>query len=139
VACYLSRQSRLAPFGTAPGQPSDWAPDGSGVLCTLGGYATTGVANSAALVSREEDVLWSYDPSTDGLVLSGVYKKFSRDGTTVCSWGWHTEGTEQGIWAIPVHGGAPSLVVAFDDPELYADTGVTPTAPHVDSLPVAPA
>lgn len=39
---------------------------------------------------------------------------FSRDGSTIYAAGWGTDGAE-GVWAIPIHGGPPRLVIAFDD------------------------
>jgi Tol biopolymer transport system component len=102
-------------------EPSDWAPDGSGVLCTVGvggaGPSSAEADTSLALVSPEGAVLWRYDPAAAGLVLVQIYQKFSRDGSTIYAWGRREDGRE-GIWAIPVDGGEPSLAIAFDRPEL---------------------
>jgi Tol biopolymer transport system component len=93
---------------------SDWAPDGGGVLCSVGGGS-----GETVLVSRGGEVLWRYDPSTAGLELSNTYQRFSADGSVVYAAGRHEDGTE-GIWAIRVQGGEPRLVVAYDDDELTA-------------------
>jgi hypothetical protein len=88
---------------------SDWAPDGSGVLCVERDSTLT-------LVSRDGEVLWHYDPSTDGL-LGCRYPSFSADGSTIYVPGRSVEGTE-GLWALPSDGGEPRLVVAFDAAEM---------------------
>jgi serine/threonine-protein kinase len=94
--------------------PSDWAPDGSGVLCTVVGESGF---EEIVLVSREGAELWRYDPSTAGLTIPSIHQVFSRDGSTIYAAGSHENGTE-GVWAIPVQGGGPSLVIAYDDPEI---------------------
>jgi len=96
--------------------PSDWAPDGSGVLCRRG-TQTTG--QELMVVSPEGGVLWRYDLGAAGLYLPTVHQMFSRHGSTIYAAGQRQDGAE-GIWAIPVHGGQPRLVVAFDDIELVA-------------------
>jgi serine/threonine-protein kinase len=103
-----SEATQITDFGC---QPSDWAPDGSGVLCQADG--------EIVLASREGEILWRYDPSTAGLELQTVYQKLSRDGSTIYASARHEDGTE-GIWAIPVQGGEPSLTVAYDDAEVAA-------------------
>jgi serine/threonine-protein kinase len=90
-------------------EPSDWAPDGRGVLCLAGG--------EIVLVSREGEVLWRHDPSTAGLVLQRFRQKFSRDGSIIYSAGRHEDGSN-GIWAVPTQSGDPSLVIAYDDAEV---------------------
>jgi len=96
--------------------PSDWAPDGSGVLCTRG-WQTMG--GELMVVSPEGEVLWRYDLKAAGLSLPTVHQMFSQDGSTIYAAGWRRDGAE-GVWAIPVRGGQPRLVVAFDDIELVA-------------------
>ncbi len=97
--------TQLTDFGCVP---TDWAPDGSGVLCQAG--------EEMALVSREGEVLWRYDPSTAGLRAIARHK-YSWDGSTIYVYGSHEEGAE-GIWAIPPQGGEPNLMVAYDDAEI---------------------
>jgi len=111
-----SEPTQITDFGC---EPSDWAPDGNGVLCTVGTGVHSEADTSLVLVSREGAVLWRYDPATAGLVLTSVYQKFSRDGSTIYARGTREDGTE-GIWAIPVQGGEPSLVVAYDRAEIVA-------------------
>jgi hypothetical protein len=108
--------TQITDFGC---QSSDWATDGSGVLCTVAGGESHGGGGEIVLVSREREVLWRYDPSTAGLVLPSIHQMFSRDGSTIYAWGRHEDGTE-GIWAIPVQAGEPSLVVAYDRAEIVA-------------------
>ena len=69
------------------------------------------------IVSREGDVRWRYDPATDGLRAIGGDTFFSRDGSAVYFRAQRGEGVD-GVWAIPVRGGEPRLVVAFDDPDV---------------------
>jgi hypothetical protein len=113
-AWVVSREAIGGPWGEATQltdfgcEPSDWAPDGSGVVCWAG--------SEIVLVSREGEVLWRYDPSTTGLV-SFYRPRLSRDGSIIYTLGRHEDGSE-GIWAIPALGGEPRLVVAFDDAEI---------------------
>jgi hypothetical protein len=85
----------------------DWAPGGSGVLCA------SLPAPELVLVSGEGEVLWRYDLVTAGLQVWtwwSPFSHFSRDGSTIYLSGYDEEGLG-GIWAIPLHGGEPSLVV----------------------------
>ena len=97
---------------------SDWAPDGSGVLCGERDSTLT-------LVSRDGEVLWHYDPAADGL-LGCQYPSFSADGSTIYSPGRSVEGTE-GVWALPSEGGEPRLMVAFDAAEMVGLRAVSVT------------
>ena len=107
-------------------QPSDWAPDGSGVLCVVDGQGAGagGPDASLVLVSPEGDVLWRYDPKADGLTLPNLYQRFSRNGSTIFARARREDGTE-GIWAIPFRGGEPRLVVAYDDATLVPNVWLT--------------
>jgi Tol biopolymer transport system component len=119
--CVVSREAIGDPWGepTQPPDadcwPTDWAPDGSGVLCDwlvmVGGGTQT---QRLALVSRDGEEVWRYDPTSDGLVLTYSYRVFSQDGSTIYTAARRSDGTE-GIWAIPVRGGEPRLVVAYDN------------------------
>ena len=84
----------------------EWAPDGSGVLCVDNDW-------NLVFVSPQGRVLWR---RASGLA-NGVWLHCARDGRTIYVHGWHGDG-RRGIWAIPVAGGAPRLVIAFDDPAL---------------------
>jgi Tol biopolymer transport system component len=114
-AWIVSREAVGEPWGEATRLadtrcvPSDWAPDGSGVLCESG--------MEEVLVSPEGEVLWRYDLATAGLRISPGRPKFSYDGSTIYIHGIHEDGVT-GIWAIPRQGGEPRLVVVFDDAEL---------------------
>ncbi len=88
----------------------DWAPDGSGVLC----YAM----RDLVLVSPQGREVWRRNlAATYGLSSISGIARYSRDGRTIYASGSHRDG-RRGVWAIPVAGGAPRLVVAFDDPAL---------------------
>jgi Tol biopolymer transport system component len=107
---------------------SDWAPNGSGMLCNAGG--------SQVLVSPQGRELWRRDlAATYGLKLSGS-ARYSRDGRTIYAPGDHRDG-RRGVWAIPGAGGTPRLVVAFDDPALANPFGLLSVGPDRLYLTVA--
>jgi Tol biopolymer transport system component len=91
--------------------PEAWAPDGSGVLCTR----QTGQGD-IAVVSLSGRAVWHRTLSADRLTSNGTLA-YSRDGKVVYFSASHQDG-RRGIWAIPVRGGPPRLVVAYDDPSL---------------------
>ncbi|MFC1639445.1 protein kinase [Gemmatimonadota bacterium] len=99
-----SEPVRLTDFGCSP---TDWAPDGSGLLCRVGA--------EIMLVSPEGDVLRRYDVSTALPRVNGP--KFSGDGSTIYMHGIQEDGAE-GIWAFSTQGGEPNLVVAYDHVDL---------------------
>ena len=68
------------------------------------------------IVSPEGQVVRRFDLASAKLKLSG-WARFSRDGSTMYVRADHEDG-RRGIWAIPVAGGMPRLVIAFDDPTL---------------------
>jgi Tol biopolymer transport system component len=109
-----SREATEGPWGDAIQLtdfgcwPSDWTPDGNGVLCRN--------LAEMVVVSREGHALWRYDCLTAGIRVSSR-PQFSRDGSTIYAYGIHEDGSE-GIWAIPAQGGEPNLTVAFDDDEI---------------------
>jgi serine/threonine-protein kinase len=124
--CMVSREAvgaawgearRLTDFGC---WSQSWTPDGSGVLCQV---MKTGAGNyepsEPVIVSRQGEELWRYDPATDGLALVYSYLAFSQDGSMIYMTARRSDGT-WGIWAIPMRGGEPRLVVAFDDDERVA-------------------
>ena len=57
--------------------------------------------------------------TTYGLKPAGLYYYSSRDGGTLYGWGTGRDGREC-VWAVPVAGGTPRLVIAYDDPALTA-------------------
>ena len=113
---------------------ADWAPDGSGALIQSG----RGAPNSAwVFVSPQGRTLWRRDlAATYGLTLAGTRSRYSRDGRTIYGAGVHRDG-RRGVWAIPVRGGAPRLVVAFDDPALNNPYGFLSVGPDRLYLTVA--
>jgi Tol biopolymer transport system component/tRNA A-37 threonylcarbamoyl transferase component Bud32 len=97
-------------LGDFPCSGATWAPDGSGVVC--------GDGNDLVFVSPQGRMLWRRDLSaTFGLTLQS-WPRHSRDGRTLYVAGVNRDG-RQGVWAIPVAGGAPRLVVTYDDPALH--------------------
>jgi Tol biopolymer transport system component len=93
-----------------------WAPDGNGVLCQVGG--------DLVFVSHQGRALWRRNliPTT-GLTSFGA-PAYARDGRTIYVQGNHRD-SRRGVWAIPVAGGPPRLVIRFDDPTLSV-LGVRP-------------
>jgi len=88
----------------------EWAPDGSGLLCTTGG-------GYWSLVSPEGREIWRR-PIFRASGLAGLRPgRYAPDGRTMYSYGIHRDG-RVGVWALPLQGGAARLVVASDDPAL---------------------
>jgi len=89
-----------------------WAPDGSGVLCVS--------SDDLVLVSPQGRIVWRRNlKAAYGLGLMNPIFRYARDGRTIYVWA-EQRGRREGIWAIPVAGGTPRLVFAFDDPALDA-------------------
>jgi len=88
-----------------------WAPDGNGVLCAAGG--------DLVLVSPQGRTVWRRKVSATTALGSQVELRYSRDGRMIYLVGGHPDG-RRGVWAIPAAGGAPRLVIAFDDQALTA-------------------
>ncbi len=119
-------QARL--LADSAGRGVVWAPDGSGVVVR---------GRPWRFVSREGRVLWRRDlTAAHGLRLTGFAFAGSRDGRTIYSAGVHRDG-RRGVWAIPVAGGTPRLVVAFDDPTLAGLDGSLSVGPDRLYLTVA--
>jgi Tol biopolymer transport system component len=101
---------------------SGWAPDGGGVLCDAG--------RDLVFVSPKGLVLWRRNlVPTGGLAGYGT-AGYSRDGRTIYVWGDHRDG-RRGVWAIPVAGGPPRLVIVWDDPTLTVPGLTNPFRPDV--------
>jgi dipeptidyl aminopeptidase/acylaminoacyl peptidase len=88
----------------------EWAPDGSGLLCYAGG-------GYLALASPEGREIWrrKFFPSS-GLVRASFFR-ITSDGRTICLNVTHQDG-RVGVWALPLYGGNPRLIVASNDPAL---------------------
>ncbi len=110
------------PLTDACGVPV-WAPDGSGVLCDAG--------IDLVFVSPQGHVLWRRNlVPTAGLAGYGA-PAYSRDGRTIYFVGAGRD-WRPGVWAVPVAGGPPRLVVNNDDPGLAIGAGSTePYRPDV--------
>jgi len=113
---FLTRERVGGPWGEPAGlrhvkcQLGGWVPDGSGVLCSEGVFLT--VVSPTGRVLWRRDVLAAYHlrvPAYPGPV--------SRDRATFYIIASHEDG-RRGIWAIPLRGGTPRLVVDADDPAL---------------------
>ena len=95
----------------------DWAPDGAGVLQDWDSGSVLRV------LSRGGHVTWRRElTASTGLTVPPHFAPvlhYSRGGRTIYAVAVHRDG-RKGIWAIPVAGGAPHLVVAFDDPGLVS-------------------
>jgi Tol biopolymer transport system component len=106
---------RLTDFA-CPG--SNWAPDGSGVVCTEESDTTESV--EFLLVSRDAEVLWRRSPLLadvlTGILTGGGPPQFSRDGRRIFFWA--VLESRFGIASIPTQGGEPRMVVVRDDPAL---------------------
>ena len=102
------RESQLTDFGCAG---SDWAPDGTGVLCRVRGN------REIAMVSLAGAVLWRKNMAAAGFYDMPVY---APDGTSLYM--VKSEGERSGIWSWPLAGGEPRLLVSYDDPSLRALT-----------------
>jgi Tol biopolymer transport system component len=85
-----------------------WAPDGRGLLCND--------TRNLILVSLEGRAVWRRAFAAYGL-NSLFPERCAWDGRTIYAWGEDLDG-RQGIWAIPLAGGAARLLIAFDDPAL---------------------
>jgi Tol biopolymer transport system component len=85
-----------------------WAPDGSGFLCRA-----EPKEREIVLATLQGAVLWRRDMRGAG--LTGM-PQFSADGSLIFLEG--RAGRAPGIWALPLRGGKPYQVIAFDDPAL---------------------
>jgi len=94
------------------GQP-DWALNGSALACL------DSTMNLLLVSSRDGRVLRSDLLTANRLAWASGIIRLSREGRTVYTAAAHQNG-RKGIWAIPLAGGPARLVVAFDDPALFA-------------------
>ena len=86
----------------------DWAPDGSGVLCsTLNGFV---------FVERGGDVKVLYDGRTAGLTALQT-PQFSPDGSRVF-FSAIAQDCSEALWWVPTEGGDATKLVSFDDPSM---------------------
>jgi serine/threonine-protein kinase len=97
----------------------DWAPDGSGYFSPIGAERDPS-AGVLVLVGRDGSVRRRALPAASPLRFSPTDPaRYARDGRTIYAPTSHRDG-RRGVWAIPVAGTAPRLLVAFDDPSLVA-------------------
>jgi Tol biopolymer transport system component len=99
------------PFVECQNNLPDWAPDGSGVLCDSG--------TELIFASPQGREIWRRNVIPTSGLISYLNPRYATDGKTVYASGRHRDG-RAGVWAIPVAGGAPHLVIASDDPSLVA-------------------
>jgi len=113
---------------------ADWAPDGSGALVP---GRIRDPHSTWVFVSPQGRMVWRRDlAATYGITLFSGYARYSGDGRTIYAAGEQRDG-RRGVWAIPVGGGAPRLVVAFDDPALANPGGALSVGPDRLYLTVA--
>ncbi len=93
----------------------DWAPDGSGILCN---WRPENGGSEIVLVSRDGEILWRHAVSAIG-VRPLTIGQYSMDGSELFFWATHEDGT-RGMWAMPMQGGEPRLVIALDNDEISA-------------------
>jgi serine/threonine protein kinase len=91
---------------------SDWGPDGSGFVSVRGDPRDRS-APAFALVSPDLQVRRRAWPAAGPLRFDSRIR-YSRDGRTVYGISEHPDG-RVGVWAIPVAGGTPRLIVALGD------------------------
>jgi serine/threonine protein kinase/Tol biopolymer transport system component len=94
----------------APCYAPDWTP-GTVILCSMGG--------DILLVSPEDGgVLRRGILAAAGLRPAlGIFYRYARDGAAVFATAVDGQ-NRRGVWRVPLAGGPPRLVVAFDDPSL---------------------
>ena len=68
------------------------------------------------VVSKAGNIVSRLDPR-----MEYNQARFSSDGSEIYFFGRRTD--EWGIWSIPVAGGQPTMLVAFDDPSLQVFLG----------------
>jgi len=114
---FMTRDQVGGPW-RGPFEPTDvrcvigsWTRDGSGVLCAKGRSNLAVVSTTGRVLAHRD--LWA----TYRLRFQGYPGLYSRDGATLYLVAAHEDGRE-GIWGIPVGGGAAHLLVSSDDPAL---------------------
>ncbi len=86
------------------GIPQDWVKDGPGILCARGSIRF--------ILSLQGHVTRQWDLAELGVVGRGL-TRVSRDGRTFYVVADHRDG-RRGLWAVPMSGGPPRLIVASD-------------------------
>jgi len=112
----VSRAAVGEPWGEPVGLKTEcwfpkWSPSGDSVLCVI-----NAPESRIALVGRDGIVLDTLD-TLDGGVARPTAKwrpSFSLDGSQIYFIGRDSEGAE-GVWSLPVGGGRPTKLIAFDD------------------------
>jgi serine/threonine-protein kinase len=100
----------------------EWSPDGEMLACWLV-PAGDETQDWIALLSKTGDMLHTLHP---GPRLGGrtLQPEFSLDGSLVYYIRRDPEGNEA-VWSLPVTGGSPSKVIAFDDPSVEVQEAFT--------------
>jgi serine/threonine-protein kinase len=113
-AYIASRAKRGEPWGTPRRLTSHgstdpkWSPDGK-----LIAFCTQGQLRTIAPDGTNERVLLNPRSETD--ITEATYPVWSRDSRTIYFKAYDSK-RQSSIWAIPVDGGLPQLLVRFDDP-----------------------
>jgi len=101
----------------------EWSPDGEMLSCWL--YPEKDIA----LLSKTGEVLRTLNARV------GLQPEFSLDGSLIYFISRDAEGNE-GVWSVPVAGGEPTKVIAFDDPSVDV-LGAFTVGPNAIYLTVA--
>jgi serine/threonine protein kinase/Tol biopolymer transport system component len=94
---------------------AEWSPDSDMFLCS---YSSP--RRGVLLATRAGETLWRYLADATAGKPWLARAQFSADGSIIYAYGVAPDGT-QGIWAMPVTGGDPELVIVNDDPSLWAN------------------
>jgi Tol biopolymer transport system component len=95
----------------------EWSPRGDVVLCWLS------PGSDIALLSADGGLIDVLDAQV-GRVTSYWNSAFSSDGSLIYFIGREADGSE-GFWSLPVTGGQPRKVIAFDDPLVDVEDSFT--------------
>jgi Tol biopolymer transport system component len=109
------RPHTLAKLGTF----GSWSPEGRTVLTATGVAGvprTLTIVPTAAAGGEGRVVLAVRDPATDVAPVGFNGNAWSADGRVIYFVGWDPRDQSVAVWRLPAAGGAPRIMVRFDDP-----------------------